>query len=519
MVERPCIESTISHGGDPSRIAAWILDCLDRDPPPGSGDLTLYLCYNSGDINCFGSGNRNQVLARAVHAAYLQEQQWDDSGTGRLRFDLGIARAPSHLALSLREEFLEFARGPAGQGQLGAQETAIEFCWQQADMQIGPGTIGLVRRWREPLRPGADLCAVLTAEKGASITRHLDRWQRESRWHQPEIYFPAGRSQLFIGPWVGCDLLVPELRHPLQLSFESESDEWRWVAPGAPQPIAGRQRGDLRLELPLAEGQTALTLSGRSLQPRRSLESQERSNRLPLYSLDILGLVVPFAPPAGYGVVPQGLPALVVEWASSALRLPGGTVLYRERNQPQSVYIYNARDVERRTEVRARRLNRGMDVGLKMMTAAGGEVRGEWQEPAGLPPGFGGELILKPALDCRLACGIISEDVPEDFFPDYNDITLGRAPLRLESRDGRRHTLVYKQSARHPVYVRTGDHPDFRPYSPDTARAIPLTPRIDKSVVAEFILGSTHYRLREIAEANDEYRPFELSFIPVGGAR
>ncbi len=515
MSHRPHVESAMSHGGDRTRVAAWVLDCLDRHPPPPGGDLTVYVCYHSGDINCFGSASRDEELVQAIYRAYLQEKQWDNADFGDLRFDLRITQPAARLLLALREGFGGFDGAADSAWSATRPHVDIEFCWQQADLQVGPGTVGLVQCWRPPLAAKAELAAMLRVESAATIPRHIDRWQRGARWQRPEIYLPIGQTTLSVGPWVGCDLLVPELRQLLLVSYDSYRDEWRWRAEGGPDALQGYGQGQMRIDHQLAETSYRLTLSGQSLATPRNLETQEEANRLPLYSLDIVGFALPLGQPNGYGVVPEGLPAEIAFHVSSGLRLPNGAFLYEMRDS-KKVYLYDSGD-DWQSALRSRPLVEGHPVELRATTSDYRTVQAVWQSGRGLPEAFRGELTLEPALDCLLSRGVVSEDVPEDFFPAYQDVTLGRAPLRLETRNGWDYSLIFNETARHPVYVRVGGQTGFLRYSFRDAWVVPLVPHIDKSVVAEFILGSTHYQLHEVADARSAAAAGERSFAPVGG--
>jgi hypothetical protein len=266
------------------------------------------------------------------------------------------------------------------------------------------------------------------------------------------------------------------------------------------------------LDLPFSDGKSLLTLSGSPRKHRVKLKQQEEANRLPLHSLDIIGFALPHGHPQGYGVVSHGLPAPVIEEASSAVRLPDGAVIYMDR-ELGAVFLYGGISA-----VGKRKLHDGDRITLNIATEHGVRAHtATWQERKNLPGEFRGELVISPELDCLLARGILSEDLPEDLFPDYRDITIGRGPLRLESRDGRSLSLVFNQSAAHPVFIMTSNGSGFRTYAPDNYSVINLSPRISMSTIGEFIIGSTHYRLREIADPSSERKSLEPSLAPVGG--
>jgi len=409
---------------------------------------------------------------------YRQELDWDNLAFGNLRFDLREAGL---------DQFSLTQRGGASAVARDDERTIIEICWQKADTQIEPGSLGLVRRWNVPLRVESSICAVLTIGRGATICRHVDRWQREVRWHQQNVYLPKGRTSLLAGALAGCDLYAPSLPHATELSYDSEINEWSWS--DINDTSRANRAGSLDFRYSGPDGRVSVALLGSSLSPIRTLREQERTNHLPLHSLLVVGFVLPLPQPEGYGIIPDGLPAKLANPASSALRLPGDAYLYFNRDD-QSVRLYNPN-----AQARDQKLSHGAVVAWGSSDSEPTSYRGTWIESDSLPNSFRGELVLTNSLDCLLARGAISEEFPEAFFPESCDSTLGSSPLLLKSTDGRIFVLVFKEAAKHPVFVLSLTERVFRRFDPHPANPITLGPG-----VAEFILGATHYKLERISE-------------------
>src|SRR4051812_6115825 len=101
MTEKPFIESVLEHGAaDLSRIAGWLLDCLDRRLPPAGAPLPPSLSSPPSDRHFFASSQREAEMAQALFDAYRRELTWDGSGVGDLRYDLALAES-SPLKLTL----------------------------------------------------------------------------------------------------------------------------------------------------------------------------------------------------------------------------------------------------------------------------------------------------------------------------------------------------------------------------------------------------------------------------------
>jgi len=507
-VHFPYIESACEHDGDVNLVATWLFDWLDRNSPgaspvgdanrPDVANLTLYLCYHPYDQGFFFSSDRNEVLAAALMKVYERERELDHSGYGDLLFDLTLdgkrADCPK----------LTYRRSKA--------VLLLEICWHPTASQTIPGLLGLAHRRERPMNAGKPLAAVLSVEYGAEIARHVDRWQLSARWHKPVIYLPREGKTLLLGEDVGCDLYTPNLPSPLAITYDGASNEWSWRVIGEEWDPTGlqqdRQRGSLylRYEREDEDYPVAFALRGGPLLPPRSLIDLERENRLDSFRVEIVGCLLPLSHPHGYGVVPNDIPAQIRGRIQTAIKLPGGGWLYFDEIAQATYVLFRGDD--------PRRLAHGMTVTMSLPenvayeplptvseriaraatilppVNAGKKLSGKWLEfPSSSK--FHGELQLDQPIVATLARGSINIAVPNDLFADYRDSTLGRAPARIISEDGRQHKLVFNESAKHPLIIQQ------KWYHPNTATAIDLAPQ------DQFILGATRYRLRRIEEMND----------------
>lgn len=515
MKQLPRVESTCEHGGgDWSRVAAWVFDCLDREPPPPGGHLMLYLCHHPDDRTYFNSPTLHEELSGALFDAYrkesadcLKEKRAGGVGFGDPRFTLRAVAPPAHLGLSLQDPHggrpETSAASDAGGEALG-EETSIEFQWDETACQISPGVLGLVRRWVKRLDPRQMLMATLSVLGGASVTPHADRWQRGIRWQRPVVYLPKGRTEIVVGATAGCDLRAPALRPPLVVTYDSETDAWEWASPSAPWVGRGSCSGRFEYDYAGDAGEPALSLRGARLKTPRTLEAQDEENYMPSFTLEIVGCLLPLPQ---YGMIPDDLPAPLLPNVSSALQLPGGDWLYLNA-QTGDPYLW------RRGESSEGRWLKetGVAESLSTQPGAGAARVATWKEVGGLLGRFYcGEMRLKPQLTSRLAAGAISENIPHDVFTGYVDRAIGRAPIRLTSTDGLRYAVSFNAHARHPVFVLSTGSAGVRAYQPHPETVI------DLGDTADFICGTTHYRLLRASRAGERHGRITPTVVSAGG--
>jgi len=479
MIRLPYIESACAHGGDLRRLAEWLLDYLDRQPPIAramvgdacsatpteSLNLTLYLCYHPDDQAAFAATGRSRELARAMLAVYQREKQMDGLGYGDLLFDLTRADEDDSLRLIFRK---------------GAQQAApvlIEFCWHPTTTQAVPGLFGLVSRRDFPAAIDQTMRALLRVEPSGAIAHHLDRWQRAARWHQAVVYLPHAGKTLLAGAEAGCDLYVPQLPAPLAITYDGTTDEWKLSAPVEAWLAHSREQGSFAFAYRALDGKAIFEMRGELLEPPRSLAELESENRPDSFQVEVLGCLLPLPPPDGYGIVPTDAPSAIKGRTRTAIRLPDGNWLHFDeiRGFP---CLFDGGDPQ------GKQLKPGVSVVLNMTAPSGQRYTGRWQEFQA-PRQFYGEFQLHPPLLSILARGAIDVGVPNELFADYADSTLGRPPLRIVSDDGRHYKLVFNAHARLPIEYRQQWH------YPDGSSAIPLDPQ------SQFTLGATHYQLRK----------------------
>lgn len=480
------LESVIDHDGSFARIADWLLECLDSQPPHEGGHLVLYVWYHVNDRSFFSSPERSGELGRALFGSYQREIAWDGKGFGDLRFDL--TKDHEQLLLTLRE--LDDRTNQTAK----REPTVIEFYWHESELKILPGAIGLARRWVKPLAETTDVVAVLSVESNtsAAIARHAHLQQLEIRIPEPCVYLPEGVTSITIGSVAGSDIWVPELGAPVKFEYDSSDDEWRWAAPTAPWFPSGCKTGNLSLDLEVRSDERSIVVKGERLSVPSTLADIRDKNKIPNFVVEIVGCLLPTPnEQSDWAGNIVGIQPSLAALASSAIELPGGSWLYCDRD---SSAAYLLRVGER---LPGRLLTRdGAVQELRSRSAHGPQLQGKWTEfTKGMLPYFRGELTLLPPLTSRLAADAICGDLPTEIFPEYVDKCIGRPPCRLESGDGRSYTLAFNPSAKHPVFLLSKTNSKITRYDPSSSRVI------DLGSGAEFILGATHYRLRQLAEA------------------
>jgi hypothetical protein len=501
----PIVESVTEHRGSFDHVAAWLLNCLDSLLPQPGGHLILYLCYHGADRSFFCSPQRNANLARALFNSYELELDWDGTGFGDLRFDLAGASREGPLTLTLRPP--EHTAADGAMQATTHRPTMLEFQWNETESQVSPGTLSLLRHWVEPLSKDTLLRASLNirSDQEISIARHIDLWQSHVRGPDATIFLPEGRTVISIGRSPGCDVQAPLIGSPLMVEYRSHTDEWNWWAPTAPWLPQGSKRGDVVVEYQTADGYGPVILTGQSW-PARTLGEIAAANRLPRFLVQVVGCLLPKPSEKGDSDLVTGAKPGLGVFASSATELPEGAWLYLERNSSAPFLLREGEPPP------GRRLRpHSVPEDLKLTIGAGPRRKGKWLEYSDeLLPFFLGELRLMPPLSSRLVAEATGGDLPDEIFTQYIDSTLGRAPVRLETRDGRTYSLAFKPSAKHPVFVISKKRSEVMRYDPSDSSVINL------GSGADFIFGATHYRLERLAEpAIDDLSANSLA-LPTG---
>lgn len=494
-MREPFVESTCEHHeGDTMRVAAWLFDCLDRRLPPAGAHLTLYLCYHQDDRRYFASWSQlNDELTAMLMKVYEQELEFDGSGFGDLRFDISSASASDHhLSFQLRNE-------------KKAEPTRVEFQWHEHDPRVMRGTLNLVRRWNVPFKPSTSIVASLSIAEGAQIAPHVDRRQPNAKSLKQVVYLPEGRTILLIGEMAGCDLFTSILPAQLTIIYDSKKEEWQWFVPDAQRLPHGRTSANMSLDYSNESTKTILSLRGERFNSARSL--RDLCKNMPRHSIEIVGCVLPHPYPESYGRIPNDAPAALATAAHTALLLPGGDWIYYNENRGASFLL------RRNASMPGQKLIDGAPITLGALPDMVLPLAGEWRENRGsLPSAFLGEVYLSQPLVTPLIAKPMAEEIPHALFVKYTDSMLGRAPVRLQSFDGRRYSLVFKETARHSVYVFSHEDSSGHRFDPRPNATV------DIGFDAEFIIGATHYRLRRVSDASNYIPLTTSSFASTGGA-
>jgi hypothetical protein len=471
-MREPFVESVCEHnGGNLSLIADWILDCLDRTPPMPGQHLSICLTYNSEDRGCFASSHRTEELTQAILRSYQREMSLGAEDYGEMRFGVAPAKASKDTSLLLTSSH-----------EPSKQPVEIHFHWYENDLWARHGTLNLTRRHVVGLPASTRLTSSLKIS-GADIAPHVDRWQRSIRQFEPVVYFPEGRTTLVAGNMPGSDLLTDSLIGPIIITYDSDSDLWKWFGPDNNNGIS---RSPLNLVWNGNDTGPALSVLGNRLRQSQTAAAISAINKPEQFTLSIMGFALPRPQPRGYGRTPHNAPNGLTDLTPTAIQLPNGDWVYFNEHEQRTYILSGGRRLP------GQAVQNG---GLLSVGTVGGEiVSGEWQENEGqLPDGFVGELTLTKPTITRLAFGPISEKLPHDLFPEYQDSILGRAQVYLRSSDGHTFSLLFRESALHPIFIvhsTIGHH---------NAKFEPNEGQIDLGAGAEFIMGATHYCVRNAA--------------------
>ncbi|HEX8735431.1 MAG TPA: hypothetical protein VF721_08925 [Pyrinomonadaceae bacterium] len=497
MIELPFCESFISHNrGDLNRLAQWLFEHLDSKPPDeGGGFLTLYLCYHSADDEYFAASDYVRRLAEAVLGIYEKEEKWNGQGFGDLRFELsGNAGNSSVITLlpQKRKKTGLFRRFRRNKEEPRVRETGIEFCLLNANDFVKAGTVGVVSRWNNPLKWEDVLTAKLIVSDRGKLARHLENWQREAHWLQSAVYFPRGRKEITIGDLPGCDIYTTALPAPLAVEYNSATNEWIWSFPTAPYLSSGSAKEtfefDYAADSSSSAGTAGLSLRGKRFETQTRLADVEEENQMPLFTIEIVGCVLPLPHPRGYGVISDDFPLKWLPDASSALRLPGENWLYLRGAGEQPFLLCRGESGQGQLLQDGRRVSLPPD-----KESFGRKQQREclWRNDS-LMQGKNfrrGELEFFPPIRTRLKIGAASGVLPDEMFINYSDGLLGRAPVNFLTSDGKSYNLQFNQSARHPIFLLDEKTKQLVHFDPDKTKRIEIGGR------ADFILGATHYRL------------------------
>lgn len=325
----PYCESLLTHRGrDLKRIAAWVFERLDSEPLEGTGRFTFYLCYHSSDQFLFSDPQDLLELKDNLLEIYINEKKWDDRGFGNLSFAIQYDRRTERMYI--RRSRKASRRGLARLIKNGSASDAhddpkeIEFCWMRADAFSRPGVLGLVRCSRRSFGMDDLVTASIRLEGNWSLSRHLENSQNGSRWQEPVVYLSDKLAAVSIGQGPGCDIQTDAVTGVLRISYDSREAVWKQKTndPGGGEVS---KPGSLELEMGGSDARR-LRLECRAVERPRPLRDFERENRLPLFSVHIMGRVFP-----KNNHIPEEFPAKHLKDIVSALQLPGDKWLYMMR--------------------------------------------------------------------------------------------------------------------------------------------------------------------------------------------
>ncbi len=492
----PFCESLFEHiNGDLKQVAAWIFGCLDTEPPEGGKYVAFYLCYHSSDYSFFSRLDSANELKDHLFRIYRNEKNWDGKGFGNLRFDLEYNRKKAHMALVSRKRRPDFflkdlflARNNSISPGPGIRPSEVDFYWIEADKITRPGTLGLIRCSREKLRPDDKITGYIRFEGDAVFSKHLDICQNRSRWQQPVIYLPDTRTEISVGDKPGCDVRIASLE-PMIISYEKGNFSRYDDISGSPQKQKEKGGSSLDIEVRSGTTQSDVFIQCRRIIEPRLLKDFEIENRLPFFSVKVVGCVFPKLH-NDRGYIPNDFPAKYLRGINSVLRLPGNKWLYLLHENSNPYFLHADKILE---------IKDGVEISLEDFPSNGKRQKGIWVSENGSDTEafHKGEFQFSPGLVSDLAAGPGKGEFPGEYFVDYSDIALGKSPIDLISQDGRRFFLKFKKGAQQMVFLTDESLQITFQIGPETQK------EIDIGNGADFILGTTHYQLAHTSMSNN----------------
>lgn len=482
----PVCESLFKHeDGNLKRIADWIFERLDTEVLHGNDRFTFYLCHHSSDSNFFSDPRSIEDLKGNLLKTYTREKKWDGEGFGDLRFEL--EKKGGVLSLTPRKTkrkgfWARFHRLSADNDK--PRKFELNFYWL-ADDHIGrPGVMGLVRCSKKDIGSGESITGTITLEGEAFFSQHLEASQHGARGQEQVVYLSDLIPEMSIGDTPGCDIRIAATSEPMRVSYDSKHSVWQcysFVSSGKAE-----WRGRHSLDMEFGDDKTGkASLQCRKVVEPKTLGDFEKENRLPLFSIRIVGCVFPRYEDNDRGHIPLDFPAKNLDKVVSVVRLPGNRWLYLLGEDPNPYFL----DPEKGP--RAEHLKEGRYVDLDNFSPNGNNQKGAWRAGIGGETElfYRGEFQLSPGVFSRLSAGRGGGDFPDDYFINYSDGTIGRSPVELVTEEGRKFILRFKKNARQAVFLTDGNLQKTMRIGSETQKEIDIG---DK---ADFILGTTHYKL------------------------
>jgi hypothetical protein len=490
----PLCESFIEHeNGSTAKVAGWLFECLDADVPEKEY-VVFYLCYHSSDLQFFSSSSYKDDLTNELLKTYKRELQWDGLGFGDLKFDLNSFLNENRLVLKRRRSNPPRpgsgfkGKGPEDPDSVSTSE--IDIYLTGSDEIARPGFLCLVRCAPKKLKPDDLILATLRVTGDAIFTRHLEVCQLESRWQQPIIFLSNQANEILVGKTPGCDIVSAAIPEPLKIKYDGENAKWSWRLGESAESGGGLERLDLIF--PNTRG-PALSLRGESVSDPQPLEKFEKENRLPFFSIKIIGCVFPKLQGGKDGYFPDGFPGKNKKKLISVIKLPGNKWMYLLKGRSNPYFLDPGQSMD------GRLLKDGEGVFLERVPSTGEVRKGIWNSDKGLETRefHGGELRFSPEFTVRLSVGPNSGDFPNDYFANYSDVALGSSPVTLITRDGRSFSLKFKETVAQEIFLIDKELRPIERFEPNA--------RIERKIgdAADFILGTTHYELTMVSQEDN----------------
>jgi len=283
------------------------LECLDARQ---NWVMYLYVLYAAEEEPLFGRWETRDSL-KAGLIRYFEHEAANLRGETLEHWAYSLTSAP-HPGLALRCRLAAVSPGPVG-------TVDIEVYLLSAPLGTAAlGRFALVMRILPVIPDDEEVLGVISCSGTASVAPHIDGSQRGARGRQCHVFLTSHFRSLLVGPYPGCDLLIPTAARITWVRFDA--GDWRLQRAGEPsQPWPEARWSGPDFEL-TAESQS-LGLLGDVL--HRKLLARE-------YSFEVVGRVLPRPAgeaPVGYGADWCDLRSRWHRPVKVSVRLQGGDVL------------------------------------------------------------------------------------------------------------------------------------------------------------------------------------------------
>lgn len=477
-----CESLSVHENGNLKKIAGWIFERLDTEGLNGGEHSTFYLCYHRSDYDLFSDPESVGKLKEYLWTIYNNEVRWDGKGFGDLKFSMEYDERSGSLSLTPRKKKRGGLWGWLIRTEdAGEEETKflLNFHWIEDSRITEPGVLGLVRCSKEYLEPGKNVTGTISFDGEVFFSEHLEASQRGARWHERVVYLSETVVEISIGDMPGCDIRTSNVSEPVEVRFDGNGSTWECRSLISEDRV--RTSGFDNLDLEFANGRGKTSLRCRKVEGARTLAEFEEENRMPFFSIQIIGCVFP----KSVEHIPIDFPGRNLEGVGSVLRLPGNRWLYLMGQNPNPYFLDSGNGAE------AKYLDDGNNVTLNGFPPNGKDQKGTWHAGTGADTEdfYRGEFRFSPGLFSYLVTGPSRGDFPAKYFTNYSDVVVGGSPLDLITEDGRKFFLKFKEDALQAVFLTDKDLRVIDSFEPKKQKEIKIGDE------ADFILGSTHYKL------------------------